>query len=292
MESLLGLIDQVGAHELRKEDPWLRIIGTKIHLDGGMLTGSAYLLRPWGRSEMYGIADENYRGVLNVPPDRLQLMVNRVAQHGMQFTAHSVGDGAITILLDAYERLSRERPIRDLRMNLTHANFMTAEAIERAARLGVTLDVQPIWLYLDARTIVNHFGYERLRYFPPLRSLFAACAIAGGGSDHMLKIGDLRSINAYHPFLAMWTTITRGAKWYDGKLYPEEALTRQQAIQFYTRNNAYLLFWEKEIGSLEAGKRADFIVIDRDLLTCPVDDIRDTKVLQTWVDGKRVFPVN
>jgi predicted amidohydrolase YtcJ len=289
LETLLGLIDQVGTHPLRKADPWLRIIGTKIHLDGGMLTGSAYLLRPWGRSEMYGIADDSYRGVLNVPPERLYPMVERVARHGMQFTAHTVGDGAITTLLDAYEKLNRERPIRELRMNLTHANFMTKDAIDRTARLGVTLDVQPIWLYLDTRVLVNHFGYERLRYFQPLRSLFAAGAIAGGGSDHMLKIGDLRSINAYNPFLGMWTTITRGAKWYDGKLYPEEALSREQAIQFYTRNNAWLLFWEKELGSLEAGKRADFIVIDRDLLTCPVDDIKDTNVLETWVDGKRVY---
>jgi hypothetical protein len=105
----------------------------------------------------------------------------------------------------------------------------------------------------------------------------------------MLKIGDLRAINPYNPFLAMWTTITRKAKWYEGQLHPEEALTRRQAIEFYTRANAYLIFWEKEIGSLEKGKRADFIVVDRDLLTCPEDDIKDTKVLQTWVEGTRVF---
>jgi hypothetical protein len=87
----------------------------------------------------------------------------------------------------------------------------------------------------------------------------------------------------------MWTTITRQAKWYEGRLHPEEALSRRQAIEFYTRNNAYLLFWEKEIGSIEAGKRADFIVVDRDLLECPVDDLRGTRVLETWVEGKRVY---
>jgi predicted amidohydrolase YtcJ len=128
-----------------------------------------------------------------------------------------------------------------------------------------------------------------MRYFHPLRSLFAAGAITGGGSDHMQKIGDLRAINLYNPFLGMWVTITRGAKWYDDRLHPEEALTREQAIQFYTRNNAYLLFWEKDLGSLEAGKRADFIVLDRDLLTCPVDDVKDTRVLQTWVEGRQVY---
>jgi hypothetical protein len=113
--------------------------------------------------------------------------------------------------------------------------------------------------------------------------------MAGGGSDHMLKIGDLRAINPYNPFLAMWTTITRRAKWYDGQLHPEEALTRRQAIEFYTRDNAQLIFWEKEIGSLEPGKRADFVVLDRDLLTCPEDDIKETRVLETWLEGRPIF---
>jgi predicted amidohydrolase YtcJ len=88
----------------------------------------------------------------------------------------------------------------------------------------------------------------------------------------------------------MWTTITRRAKWYEGQLHPEEALSRRQAIEFYTRNNAHLLFWENDLGSLERGKRADFIVIDRDLLTCAEDAIRETRVLETWVEGRRVFP--
>lgn len=289
MASILGAIDQIAASPLRRDDPWLKLIGTKIWLDGGMLTGSAYMLQPWGKNENYGIRDDAYRGVLNVPPDRLIEMVRRVAKHGMQFTAHSVGDGAVTALLDAYEKVDREQPIKGLRLGITHSNFMTREMVEKSARLGVVLDIQPIWLYLDTRTLVNQFGYERLRYFQPLRSIFAAGGMTGGGSDHMLKIGDMRAINPYNPFLAMWVTITRSARWYEGKLHPEEALTRRQAIEFYTRNNAYLLFWEKEIGSLEPGKRADFIVVDRDLLECPVDDIKDTKVLQTWLEGRSVF---
>jgi predicted amidohydrolase YtcJ len=289
MSSILEAIDQIAASPLRKDDGWLHLIGTKCWLDGGMLTGSAYMQKPWGRNEKYGIRDDDYRGTLLIPPDRLIEMVRRVAQHGMQFTAHAQGDGAGKILLETYDQVNREKPIRDLRMGITHSSFMTRENVETAARLGVVLDIQPAWLYLDTRTLVGHFGYDRLRYFHPLRSIAAAGGIAGGGSDHMLKIGDLRAINFYNPFLAMWTTITRRAKWYEGQLHPEEALTRRQAIEFYTRNNAHLLFWEKEIGSLEVGKRADFIVVDRDLLTCPEDDIKDTKVLQTWVEGKQVY---
>jgi len=151
------------------------------------------------------------------------------------------------------------------------------------------VDIQPAWLYLDTRTLVGQFGYDRLRFFQPLRSIFEGGGIAGGGSDHMQKIGSLRSVNPYNPFLAMWVTVTRQAKGYDGALHPEEALTREQAIRFYTRNNAYILFQEKQTGSLEAGKLADLIVLDTDILTCPVDDIRKTQVLQTYVAGKMVF---
>ena len=166
---------------------------------------------------------------------------------------------------------------------------MSREAIEQAARLGVVVDIQPAWLYLDTRTLAAQFGYDRLRYFQPLQSLFEAGVIAGGGSDHMQKIGSLRSINPYNPFLGMWVAITRRAKGYDGPLHPEEALTREQAIRFYTINNARLLFLEDQVGSLEAGKLADFVVLDRDLLTCPEDEIRETRALATYLDGKRVF---
>ena len=168
-----------------------------------------------------------------------------------------------------------------MRHCITHSNFMSAESIQKAADLKVIPLVQPAWLYLDTRTLARHFGYERLRYFQPLRSIFEAGGIAAGGSDHMQKIGSLRSINPYDPFLGIWTTITRRAKWYDGQLHPEEALSREQAIRFYTINCAHALFQEKSVGSLEKGKLADFIVLDTDLLSCPVDDIRETKVLRT-----------
>jgi predicted amidohydrolase YtcJ len=128
-----------------------------------------------------------------------------------------------------------------------------------------------------------------LRYFQPLKSLFAAGVVAGGGSDHMQKIGSLRSINPYNPFLGMWVAVSRRAKGYEGRLHPEEALTREQAIRFYTINNARLLFLEDRIGSLEEGKQADLVVLDRDLLTCPEDEIRQARAVATYLDGKRVF---
>ena len=288
LEAVQEAIKNVAAHPLRKEDSRLRIIGVKCYLDGGMLTGSAYMREPWGLSKIYSITDPRYRGVLFIEPEKLLPIVRTTVESGLQFTAHSVGDGAVTNLVDAYEEVNKATPVRDTRPCITHCNFMTAEAIDRMAKLGVNADIQPAWLYLDSRTLHAQFGEDRTRYFQPLHTLFEKKVIAGGGRDHMQKIGSLRSVNPYNPFLAMWTTITRQARWYEGRMHPEEALTREQAIRFYTMNNAYILFLDKEVGSLEAGKQADLIVLDRDLLTCPVDDIKEIKVLKTWLAGKLV----
>jgi predicted amidohydrolase YtcJ len=289
LEKVLAEIRNVAAHPLRQGGPRLRIIGIKTYLDGGMLTGSAYMREPWGVSKIYAIDDPTYRGVLFIPHNRLVPIVTETVRCGLQYTAHSVGDGAVHALLDAYEEVNKYTTVAPTRPCITHSNFMSREAIEKAARLGVVVDIQPAWLYLDTRTLAAQFGYDRLRYFQPLRSLFAAGVIAGGGSDHMQKIGSFRSINPYNPFLAMEVAITRRAKGYDRPLHPEEALSREQAIRFYTINNARLLFLEDRIGSLQTGKQADFVVIDRDLLTCPDDQIKSTRALATYLDGKRVF---
>jgi predicted amidohydrolase YtcJ len=293
----LGALDEIQANIRRiaqdplfkQRDDWLRIIGIKTYLDGGMLTGSAYLRQPWGVSDIYAIRDPNYRGVLFIPHERLVAMVRAAVENGLQFTAHSVGDGAVHELLAAYAEVNKDLPVRKTRACISHSNFMSREAVDQAVRLGVMVDIQPAWLYLDTRTLVKHFGYERLRYFQPLRSLFEAGAVAGGGSDHMQKIGSLRSNNPYNPFLGMATAVTRKAKNYGGRLHPEEALTREQALQLYTINNARVLGREDQLGSLEPGKLADLVVIDRDLLTCPEEKIAGTQVLRTYVGGKLVW---
>ncbi len=289
LDEILGQIRRVAGHPLRKGGARLRIVGIKAFLDGGMLTGSAYMREPWGVSRIYSIDDPAYKGVLFIPRDRLVPMVRAAVESGMQFTAHSVGDGAVHALLDAYEEVNRTTPVAPTRPCLTHSNFMSREAIAQAARLGVVVDIQPAWLYLDAGTLLAQFGDDRLRYFQPLRSLFAAGVVAGGGSDHMQKIGSLRSINPYNPFLGMSVAITRRAKGSDTPLHPEESLSREQAIRLYTTNNARLLFLEDRIGSIEEGKQADLVVVDRDLLTCPESEIAGARALATYLDGRRVF---
>lgn len=282
-------IEEVVAHPRTKPDAMLQIIGTKIYLDGGMLTGSAWMLEPWGVSEAYGISDPAYRGVQKVPADRLKQLVEKVTAAGLQFTAHSVGDAAVKLLIDTYEDVNQRHSVRTARSSVTHCNFMAPESIAKAAKLGVCIDLQPIWLHMDGRTLTQHFGEERMARFQPLRACLDQNVIVGGGSDHMQKIGSLRSINPYNPWLGMWTAVTRKARKLDQPVHPENALTREEALRLYTTNNAYLLKNEAHTGSIEKGKLADLILTDRDPLTCQIDDLPATLVLKTWLGGKVVF---
>jgi predicted amidohydrolase YtcJ len=274
---------------LHKYDPWLWLRGLKSYLDGGMLTGSAYMREPWGLSKIYSITDPNYRGLRYIEPEPLYMAARFALQNDLQFTAHSVGDGAVHALVAAYERVNREFPVRDQRPCITHANFMSPEAIEKMRDIGIVADLQPAWLERDGATLRAQFGDARLRYFQPYKSLFAAGVTIGGGSDHMQKIGSMRAINPYNPFYAMWVTLVRQPRWTDQPLHPEERISREQAIRLYTINNAFLTFAEKEKGSLEAGKLADFIVLQQDILTCPVDQVKTIQVAETWVGGKQVY---
>ncbi len=289
IEKVQEAIRKVGQHPLRRGGPMLRVIGVKVFLDGGMLTGSAYMSRPWGVSKIYAIDDPEYRGVLFIPRERLLEMVRAASRCGLQFTAHTVGDGAVETLVSVYDELARTLPIRQQRHCITHSNFMSEDAVKKVVDLKIIPLVQPAWLYLDARTLAQHFGYDRLRWFQPLRSILDAGGIAAGGSDHMQKLGSLRSNNPYDPFLGIWTAVTRRARWYEGQLHGEQALTREQAIRFYTIHCARAMFLDNETGSLETGKAADFLVLDTDLLTCADDAIRRAKVLRTYLDGKLVF---
>jgi hypothetical protein len=289
-EGMIKAINGIAKEELFVHPhPMLRIAGIKMFLDGGMLTGSAYMREPWGVSKIYSIEDPTYRGIRYIEPEKLLPVVRATIESGLQFTAHSVGDGAVHTLLDAYTEVAKSREIKSTHPCITHCNFMSEEAVKRMAELGVCADIQPAWLYLDGNTLTKQFGYDRMRWFQPLASCFKYGTIVGGGSDHMQKIGSRRSINFYDPWLAMWTALTRRPEGYDGQLHPEEALSRMQVIRYYTINNAWILRNETITGSLESGKQADFIIIDRDLLTCPVDEVKDVQVQRTYVAGKNVF---
>lgn len=276
-------------HRLHQYNNLLWLRGLKIYLDGGMLTGSAYMLKPWGVSKIYAITDPEYRGLKFVEPEPLYRIAKLALENDLQLTAHTVGDGAVHALIDAYERVNGDFPVQPKRPCISHCNFMSLEAIERMQRLGIVADLQPAWLYLDGATLRQHFGDERLTYFQPYKTIFERGVVVGGGSDHYIKLDSMTANNPYNPFLGMWITLQRLPRWTNAPLHAEQRITREQAVRLYTLNNAYLTFEEKEKGSLEAGKLADLIVLDRDILTCPTDDVKQIEVEQTYLGGKRVY---
>src|SRR5262249_40144441 len=146
---------------------------------------------------------------------------------------------------------------------------------------------QPAWLYKDGATLLRVLGKERIRWFQPYQSWLKYTTI-GGGSDHMIKLDPRAATNPWHPWLGMWVALTRATET-GPVLRPDERLSREQALRLYTINNAYLHHEEKDKGTLEVGKLGDVILIDRDILTCPVDDVADTRVLATVVGGRVVY---
>jgi predicted amidohydrolase YtcJ len=268
-------------------DEWVRVGPIKLFLDGGMLNGSAYMRKPWPRGETYQITQDDYRGLLFIKPDQLQVVVEEAAKRKWQVTMHCAGEGAMDALLDAYEFADKIAPIKPLRFCITHANFPSQLNLERCQKLGVCADVQPAWLYKDGATLLKVLGDERMRWFQPYQSWLKYTTV-GGGSDHMLRFDPLDSTNPWSPWLGMWVALTRTLE-RGGTHQPTEALTREQTVRLYTINNAYLHNEEKERGSLEVGKLGDLIVLDRDLMACPLKEVRDITIRATVVGGKVVY---
>jgi len=270
-------------------DDMMRMGSLKIFLDGGILIGTAYLRAPYGpHTEVYGFSDPDYRGVLRVEPEKIQAIARLAYDLGWQMTAHTTGGASTDALIDAYEAVDRETSIADRRFTLTHANFPDASAVERVRELGIVMDMQPAWYHHDGPALSKVLGPARMKTFHPYKSIFDAGVVVAGGSDHMIKFDSIDAINPYNPFFGMWMVITRETA--SGEVFnPEERLTRQQALQMWTTNAAYLSFEEDIKGSIEAGKYADFAVIDRDLLECPEDEIREIQVLETILGGETVY---
>ena len=139
-------IQKAADHPLHKYDNRLWLRGIKVFLDGGMLTGSAYMRQPWGKSDIYSITDPDYRGIRFIPQEDLVHMAKFALERDLQFTAHSVGDAAVHALIEAYAEVNKSLPVRPCRPCITHCNFMSLEAIQQMQQLGIVADLQPAWL--------------------------------------------------------------------------------------------------------------------------------------------------
>ncbi len=268
-------------------DEWLKFGALKVTLDGGQSVGTAYQRMPYGPfgRQLYGQTDPDARGTLFVEPAKLLEIFRAARDKGWSLTAHAQGGGAIDVLLDAFEALDREKPIAPTRSHVMHGSMQNPDSLDRMKRLGIVADVQPGWLHYDAPALARVFGERNLRWFFPMRGYLDRGIPAAGGSDHMLGHDKDRAVNPYNPFFGMWMTITRRTT--EGRvLFPEERVTREEAIRMWTTWAAYLHFSEKEQGSIEPGKLADLVVIDRDILSCPEDEIRAIQPLMVILDGR------
>jgi len=269
-------------------DHWVRIGPLKLFLDGGMLNGTAYMRKPWGVGPAYQITEPDYRGLMFLKPDVLGTIAEEAARRGWQMTAHCAGEAGMDELLTAYETADRSVGIKNRRWLITHANFTSAENLKRCATLGVGADLQPAWLWKDTRTLLAVLGPERMAWFHPYRKWLDAGVTIGGGSDHMIRMDAIESTNPWDPWLGIWVAVTRNAEG-TAVLNPDQRLSRIEALRFYTINNAKLHSEDREKGTIEPGKLADLILVDRDPLTCSNEALRDTKVLRTMVGGTLVY---
>jgi len=274
-------------------DDWVRFGAFKVNFDGGMTIGTAYQRQPYGPfgRQLYGKTDPDDRGQFFATPEKFLAVFRAAREKGWQLSAHTQGGGAIDAFLDTIEALNKERPIASERPHWIHGSFQSADSIRRARRLGVLADVQPAWLYLDAPALERVFGYDGMRYFFPLRTYIDNGVHVAGGSDHMIGWDKNKAVNPFNPFLGLWTCVTR--KTDRGKvIHPEERITRQEALRMYTIWAAERMRVEKSLGSIEPGKLADLVVIDRDYLTCPEDDIARIAPVMRVLDGKLLSSSN
>ena len=271
-------------------DEWLKFGSFKVTLDGGQSVGTAYQRMPYGAygRQLYGQTNPDARGTLFVDGPKLTQIMRAARNKGWQLTSHAQGGAAIDVLLDTFAALDKERPIGPSRSHVMHGSFMSEEAVGRMKKMGILADVQAGWLHFDVPALEQVFGYRNMRYFFPLQTYLKSGIVIAGGSDHMIGHDKNRAVNPFNPFFNMWMAITRLTR--AGKeIYPEEKISREQALRMYTNGPAYLHFAEGEQGSIEAGKWADFVVIDRDYLLCPEAEIRRIEPLMTVVGGRTVY---
>ena len=269
---------------------WTRIGAMKLLLDGGILTGTAYMREPWGSKAqaIFGITDTTYRGVINYTRDQVLAIAKYAAENKWKFTAHSTGGGGVDLLLDVYDEVNKIKPIKEMRWSIIHGNFFTKDAIEKMKRLGVCADAQPAWFYKDADAMKYILGDERIKTFQNYRSVIDGGVMVNGGSDHMVGWDSKTSINPYNPFIAIYTVVTRKTE-RGTVVLPEESITREEALKMYTINNAFASSEEKIKGSIEAGKLADMVVLSADIYDCPAEQIKDIVAEMTIVGGKIVY---
>jgi predicted amidohydrolase YtcJ len=260
-----------------KDVPNLNIPGLKVFADGVVENPSqtAALTKPYsntGRS-----------APLLFTPAKMNALVTEAARRGLNVHIHAIGDLAVKASLDAFGAARKAVPESTLPFSLTHAEFVDPEDIPRFAQLDVIAVLQLLWATPNPYTIEEVKPYidaEIYRWMYPARSILDAGGEIAGASDW--------PVSSPNPFLAMYVAEMRSGET-GGVLDPAQRMPREAMLYAYTRNAAHVLNQLDEIGSLSVGKRADLVLIDRDLLAVPAADIAKAALVWTMFGGKIVF---
>ena len=265
-------------------DPeYLRADAVKIFADGVIETPSqtAALLEPYLDAD--GHPTRN-RGPSYFTQENLNRIVAAADAAGLTVHIHAIGDRAVRSALDAFAYSRRRNGAQDNRDQIAHIELVNPADFPRFKELGVIANFQLLWAERDdyiVKGTLNYLGPERSRYLYPARSLRDADALIVGGSDW--------NVSSFNAFEAMEHAVTRAAGRGQPPLLPEQSIGLQEMVDGYTINAAFALKQEHTTGSLEPGKRGDFIVLDRDIFTIDPYDLHATKVLATYLDGREVY---
>lgn len=268
----------------------LTVRACKAYMDGALGSRGAWLQRPYA-DRAVDEAGRPYAGLQLTPTAAFRELVQDAVKHGYQVCTHCIGDQANRTVLDAYESVLKElgpsgTPASariNPRFRIEHAQVLHPADIPRFKLLGIIPSMQPTHCTSDMRWVEQRIGIDRARGSYAWSSLLKSGAQIAAGSDF--------PVESHNPFLGIYAAITRqdveGHP--PGGWMPEERMSREQALRAFTLDAAYAAFEEKEKGSLAVGKLADFIVLDRDVMSCAPREIPATRVLRTVIGGETVY---
>lgn len=253
-------------------DEWLRVGALKVFVDGGFTGPSAFTLEPYK-----GLP--SFRGTLNRSPDELYQIAKAAHAMGWQMGFHTIGDGAIVLAVEVFDRVLRESPKPDHRNYLNHFSMLPPEAtLATMVRDSILVAQQPNFTYTLEQRYTQTLDGARLAHNNPVATPMNR-GIGMAFSSDILPVG---------PMVGLYSAVTRKGK--SGAVYgSEEAISMVQALQAYTRGGAVLTREERRKGTIEPGKLADVIVLSKNLLTIPPDQILSTRVDLTVLGGRVVY---
>jgi len=253
---------------------WVRAL--KLYADGALGSRGAALLAPYSD-------DATNSGLLVSQPAHIRAWAEAALRRGFQVNVHAIGDRGNRIALDAFDSALRTLPSADHRFRIEHAQVISPDDIPRFAKLGVIPSMQATHQTSDMRWAESRVGQQRIRGAYAWRSLLNTGVVIPNGTDF--------PVEEVNPLLTFHAAVTRQdpTNWPAGGWYPEQKMTREEALQSMTIWPAYAGFQESVLGSLTPGKYADFVVLDRDIMRIPDTEILGARVVSTWIGGKRVY---